>query len=136
MSRPNKNKIQTDAESCAGFAGAFSGLQIGGLPDGPQNQQKSGFEDKEPTVSRTPAKLGRVVLRRETAHRGGKCVIVVDGFDPAIEPAFIEALAKRLRAACGCGGAVKDRAIEMQGDQPARIREKLAAEGFRVAGIS
>ena len=81
-------------------------------------------------------KLGRVVLRRETAHRGGKCVIVVDGFDAALDQTFIEALAKRLRAACGCGGAVKERTIELQGDQAVKVRESLMGVGFRVAGVS
>jgi len=106
------------------------------LPDGPQPQETSPSESESGASHCTSAKRGRVVLRRETAHRGGKCVIVVSDFDGALDETFIEALATRLRAACGCGGAVKNRTIEMQGDQPARIRELLVAEGFRVAGIS
>jgi translation initiation factor 1 len=47
----------------------------------------------------------------------------------------IEKIAKKLRAACGCGGTVKGRTIEMQGDQPARVRAALEAEGFQVAGV-
>jgi translation initiation factor 1 len=73
-------------------------------------------------------------LRRETAHRGGKCVTIVDGFDPDFDSETLHILAKRLRLACGCGGAVKGRAIELQGDQPTRVRELLVAEGFRVVG--
>jgi translation initiation factor 1 len=48
----------------------------------------------------------------------------------------IEKVAKKLRAGCGCGGTVRDRTIEMQGDQPVKIRALLKAEGFQVAGVS
>jgi translation initiation factor 1 len=82
-----------------------------------------------------PAKLGRVVLRKETAHRGGKTVIVVYDFAPAITGSFIEELAGKLKKSCGCGGTVKDRQIEIQGDQPGKIRAVLEVAGFRVDGI-
>lgn len=136
MSRPNKNKIPIDAPAAGGMFAAFAGLEIGGLPAGPQPQETTASEGKKQEELRPAAKLGRVVLRRETAHRGGKCVLVVDGFDSALDSAFIKALAKRLRTACGCGGSVKERAIELQGNQAARVREFLTSEGFRVAGVS
>jgi translation initiation factor 1 len=47
----------------------------------------------------------------------------------------IETIAKRVRAACGCGGTVRDKRIEIQGDQPAKIRAVLEAEGFEVRGV-
>jgi translation initiation factor 1 len=47
----------------------------------------------------------------------------------------IEKTAKKIRLACGCGGTVKDRAIEIQGNQPGKIRAILEAEGFLVAGV-
>ena len=130
MSRPNKNKISTEAQAGGGLFQAFAGLDLGALPPGeiaPPQPEKT---------STAPAKLGRVVLRRETAHRGGKCVLVVDGFAAALDDSTIESLAKRLRAACGCGGAVKGRTVELQGEQAARARQWLVAEGFRVAGVS
>ena len=60
----------------------------------------------------------------------------IHDFAPNISYAYIEALAGRLKAACGCGGTSKDRTIEIQGDQPGRIRTFLEQEGFRVAGVS
>jgi len=48
----------------------------------------------------------------------------------------IEELARKLRHACGCGGTTRQRSIELQGDQPARIRSLLEEEGFKVAGIT
>ena len=88
-------------------------------PDSPQNRWK----------------MGRVVLQKETAHRGGKTVIVIKDFASHLPQSVIETVAKRVRAACGCGGTVKERRIEIQGDQAARIRAVLEAEGFEVAGV-
>ena len=134
MARPNKQKISTDGGKAVGGAlfAAFSGLDSSGLPDGPIADAVSPPEEK----AEKSAKRGRVVLRRETAHRGGKCVIVVDGFDSSLDDAFLTGLLKRLRSGCGCGGTLKERAIELQGDHPGRIRELLMTEGFRVAGVS
>jgi translation initiation factor 1 len=90
-----------------------------------------------PPAQSGPAKIrrGRVVLRRETAHRGGKTVIVVDDFASFIPTSLIEELGRKLRNACGCGGTVRERSIELQGEQAARIRTLLEREGFQVAGV-
>ena len=80
-------------------------------------------------------KMGRVILQRETAHRGGKTVIVIRDFASHLPQSVIEAIGKRVRSACGCGGTVKDKRIEIQGDQVAKIRQVLESEGFEVAGI-
>jgi translation initiation factor 1 len=108
----------------------FAGLHSDGLPPGPAAPA--------PSASASAARItkpGRVVLRRETAHRAGKVVIVIDDFAPHIGLATIEELGRRLRQTCGCGGAVRQRAIELQGDQIAKIRSFLEAEGFQVAGV-
>lgn len=109
-----------------GLNPAFAALQLVGLPPGPE----SSASDPAPSSF----KAGRVVLHREKAHRGGKTVLVVDGFGGQHSDAAIEALGKRLRTACGCGGTVRGRSLELQGDQPARVRAFLEAEGFQVAG--
>ena len=133
MSRPNKQKIPTDAAPGAGLFQAFAGLNLDGLPPVATDSAPSTLpEAPAPTP---PSKLGRVVLRRETAHRGGKCVVVLDDFAATLDDVFLHALAQRLRAACGCGGGVKGRMIELQGDQVARVRQHLSSEGFRVAGV-
>jgi len=107
----------------------FTSLTAAGLPAG---------SDAPPPAAPTPPtpKLGRIVLRRETAHRGGKTVIVIHDFAPNIPGSLIESLTSQLKKTCGCGGTVKDREIEIQGDQPAKIRTLLEAAGFRVAGVT
>jgi translation initiation factor 1 len=80
-------------------------------------------------------KMGRVVLQRETAQRGGKTVIVIKDFASHLPQSVIETIAKKVRSACGCGGTVKERRVEIQGDQAGRIRAVLEAEGFEVAGV-
>jgi translation initiation factor 1 len=116
----------------AGLANPFASLNVEGLPS---QEIKSPFPS-EPAGQAKPSKFGRVVLRREKAHRGGKTVIVIHDFAPNIGYDYIEKLSGRLKAACGCGGTAKERTIEIQGDQPGRIREFLEAEGFKVAGLA
>ncbi len=73
---------------------------------------------------------GVVRVLRETKGRGGKAVTVVRGLGLLPEP--LAALGKRLRAACGSGGTVKDGALEIQGDHVERVMALLAAEGHKV----
>lgn len=123
-----KQRIDTNPVQ-SGLNAAFAGLSISGLPSGPEETVN------EPQAPERPSKLGRVVLRREKAHRGGKTVIVVHDFEPQITDAFIDDLAKKLRTTVGTGGTVRERTIEIQGDQPQKIRAVLETEGFRVAGV-
>jgi translation initiation factor 1 len=71
-----------------------------------------------------------VDIRREKGGRSGKTVTVVDGFIGIGLPEK-ERLAKSMRAACGCGGTVKDGRIEIQGDQRDTVARILSEAGFR-----
>lgn len=82
------------------------------------------------TAPAVPAGDGIARVLRETKGRGGKAVTVVRGL--ALEPKALDALAKRLRTACGTGGTVKDGVIEVQGDHVDRVMALLTAEGMRV----
>lgn len=70
---------------------------------------------------------GIVRVSRERAGRGGKTVTLVRGL--ALDDAALQALGKRLRSACGAGGAAKDGVLEIQGDHVERVLALLAAEG-------
>jgi translation initiation factor 1 len=64
----------------------------------------------------------------ETKGRGGKAVTTVRGLD--LDPLALAALGKRLRTACGAGGALKDGVLELQGDHRARVLDWLRADGW------
>jgi translation initiation factor 1 len=71
-----------------------------------------------------------VRVSRETKGRGGKAVTLVRGL--TVDAAALNALGRQLRAACGCGGTVKDAVIEVQGDHCDRVIELLRAQGWTV----
>ena len=78
----------------------------------------------------TPAKAGPAKIRvsREVSGRGGKGVSVVTGLPLAVEA--LEELATRLKKICGAGGAVKDGAIEIQGEHRDRLVAELTKLGY------
>jgi translation initiation factor 1 len=121
-----KDRIEATTENALELNNPFADLQIDNLPLG---------EASPPTPPKAKSARGRVVLRRETAHRGGKIVIVIHDFAPFISTQSIEDLARKLRSACGCGGTTRQRTIEIQGNQVDKIRSMLEQEGFRVAGV-
>ena len=81
---------------------------------------------------------GRLVLRRETKHRGGKAVVIIGGFDaiPNFDQAAIAALAKACKEALACGGTIDGNEIVLQGDRAAEVAELLRSRGYRVAGVT
>jgi len=70
-------------------------------------------------------------LRLEN-RASGKHVTAIDGLPD--NRAFLDALCRELKRACGAGGAVHENRIEIQGDQRERLRELLGKKGFRVKG--
>ncbi|HLJ36923.1 MAG TPA: stress response translation initiation inhibitor YciH [Steroidobacteraceae bacterium] len=78
--------------------------------------------------ARAAASAGPVRVRvgREVAGRGGKGVSVIRGL-PLGDEALAE-LAARLKRMCGAGGAVREGAIEIQGEH----RDRLVAELIRL----
>lgn len=103
----------------------FERLNLSGLPSAPP------LSRAELPAKAAPARnRGRVDIKREKGGRGGKTVTVVDGFIGIGLPEK-EQLAKRMRAACGSGGTVKEGRIEIQGDQRDVVARILTEAGFR-----
>jgi translation initiation factor 1 len=73
---------------------------------------------------------GIVRVSCETKGRGGKAVTVIRGLD--LDATALASLGKRLRTACGAGGAVKEGVLEVQGDHRSRVVDCLKAEGWTV----
>ena len=82
---------------------------------------------------RTPAPAGPpndgvVRIFRDRSGRNGKVVTVIRGL-PARD---LESRASELKRLCGAGGAVKDGAVEIQGDHRERVAERLRCIGHTV----
>ena len=123
----SNGKISTDGGQGLG-QNPFGALSGAGLSAAPKTSAPANAVQAKAVA---PVKnRGRVDVRRETGNRGGKTVTVVDGFVGIGLPEK-EQLTKKMRAACGCGGTVKDGAIEIQGDQREKIAAILTAAGFR-----
>lgn len=86
---------------------------------------KKGGQQSAPTTAD-----GIVRLHRERSGRKGKGVTLIKGL--AIPEAEILALAKKLKSACGVGGAVKSGIIELQTAEREKIKSLLDAAGFTV----
>jgi translation initiation factor 1 len=90
---------------------------------------------REPEPRRSPAPAdsrapndGVVRIFRERGGRNGKVVTVLRG----LPPRELEPRAAELKRLCGAGGAVKDGAVEIQGDHRDRIAGHLRGAGYRV----
>ncbi|TAG26523.1 MAG: translation initiation factor [Verrucomicrobia bacterium] len=140
MNRSEKGKIATDGGAGLGqnpFARGLAGLgDLVNLPSGPAAERPSqpssggGVKGATPGPDK-PKTRGRVDVLRTTAGRGGKTVTVVRNFVGIGLPEK-EALCKKMRAAAGCGGSVKEGEIEIQGDQREAVSRVLSEAGFRV----
>jgi len=111
----------------------FSKLDAAGLPPGPGPAPGSSADRPTRSARKVPAadrNRGRVDIIRETGGRAGKTVTVVTGFTGIGLPEK-KKLAKAIRAACGCGGTVKEGRIEIQGDQRDTVARILSEAGFR-----
>ncbi|MDV7103515.1 stress response translation initiation inhibitor YciH [Vibrio sp. TH_r3] len=84
----------------------------------------------EETKVERPSGDGIVRIQRETKGRKGKGVCVVKGLD--LDDAPLKLLAGELKKICGCGGAVKNGVIEIQGDKREKIKMHLEKKGYNV----
>ncbi len=82
-----------------------------------------------PVADVVPAET-RLRLRLDKKGRGGKAVTVV--FDLPPNSAYLTGLAKKLKAHCGTGGALKEGQMEIQGDQRDKVQAFLEKMGFTV----
>jgi translation initiation factor 1 (eIF-1/SUI1) len=83
------------------------------------------------TKQSTPQKE-KLLLRRSTAHRAGKTVLILEGFSPVWSAVQLEALLHELKATLGCGGKIEARHLELQGELTDRLLPLLEARGFAV----
>ena len=69
-------------------------------------------------------------VRRESKGRGGKVVTTISGLQ--MTEVELKALTAELKKKCGCGGALKDGVIEIQGDRVEMLVAELKGKGGKV----
>lgn len=91
---------------------------------------ESGRVQEEKVVPQRIKGDGIVRIQRQTSGRKGKGVCVITGID--LDDISLEKLAAELKKKCGCGGAVKEGIIEIQGDKRDLLKQLLEAKGMTV----
>lgn len=91
---------------------------------------ESGRIDEPKAKVERPKGDGIVRIQRQTSGRKGKGVCLISGID--LDDAELTKLAAELKKKCGCGGAVKDSIIEIQGDKRDLIKSLLETKGMKV----
>ncbi|HDS1151220.1 TPA: stress response translation initiation inhibitor YciH [Pluralibacter gergoviae] len=91
---------------------------------------ESGRIDEPKAAPARPKGDGIVRIQRQTSGRKGKGVCLITGIDA--DDAALATLAAELKKKCGCGGAVKEGVIEIQGDKRELIKSLLEAKGMKV----
>ncbi|HII3707001.1 TPA: stress response translation initiation inhibitor YciH [Pasteurella multocida] len=84
-------------------------------------------EKPQPT---RPKGDGIVRIQRQVSGRKGNGVCVITGLDLSDDE--LKKLATELKKRCGCGGAVKDGTIEIQGEKRDLLKDLLEQKGYRV----
>jgi translation initiation factor 1 len=127
MSARKGSKVSTDGGGSFGV-NPFAGLHTAGLPRGRRAGAGPG-----PAGQATPSKksMGRVEVRREKTGRGGKTVTTLREFPAHLPLGTLEAMTLDLKKTCACGGTLKGRVIELQGDVRDRACAELDARGFQ-----
>lgn len=135
--REKKDKKITEGEGFSLSRQAPLGMSLGVLL-GAENTVKHETSEAGAAAEKTPskpapekaaggAKISKVALRRERAGRGGKTVTIVSL--PQDYRGDLAALAKELRKALGCGSAMEEGKIVLQGDIMERVEAWFTKKG-------
>ena len=73
------------------------------------------------------AKTQQQIAVRTERRRFGKVNTIISGFDDGVD---IKDIAKKLKVKRACGGTVKNKIIELQGNHKGFIKPILVSEGF------
>ncbi|WP_130835108.1 stress response translation initiation inhibitor YciH [[Erwinia] mediterraneensis] len=91
---------------------------------------ESGRIEQPQAKAERPKGDGIVRIQRQTSGRKGKGVCLISGID--LDDVALDKLAAELKKKCGCGGAVKEGVIEIQGDKRDLLKSLLEAKGMKV----
>ena len=121
-----KHKIRTVGGDALA-ANPFTTLDGSGLSKGEMKPPVT-LSEQKPVKEKSK---GRVAVRREKAGRGGKTVTTLKDFPSHIPLNTLEAMTFELKKKCACGGTLKGRVVELQGDVCDRICAELKLRGYQ-----
>lgn len=78
------------------------------------------------------AKTQQEIQVKTDKRRFGKIITLVSGFDDGVD---IKETAKKLKSEFACGGTVKNKVIELQGNHKGKVTPVLIKMGFDEAHI-
>ncbi|TBR18547.1 MAG: translation initiation factor [Chitinophagaceae bacterium] len=87
------------------------------------------FETQNDLIETVLPEQQKLKVKIETKLRAGKLVTLIEGFIG--KKVDLESLGKKLKAACGTGGAIKDGTIIIQGDHRDKVVQWLLKNGFK-----
>ncbi|WP_437612776.1 stress response translation initiation inhibitor YciH [Erwinia sp. V71] len=91
---------------------------------------ESGRIEQPKEKAERPKGDGIVRIQRQTSGPKGKGVCLISGID--LDDDALAKLAAELKKKCGCGGALKEGVIEIQGDKRDLLKSLLEAKGMKV----
>jgi cytochrome P450 len=116
-----------------------SDYQLGGITvfDAPMEMRRPMFISLDPPVHDEQRKaVSPIVAPSNLANLEGlirqRVCTILDGLPR--NATFLAELARELKRACGSGGAVRESAVEIQGDHRDRLRALLGGKGWTVKG--
>ena len=121
-----KHKIRTTSDDALD-ANPFTALDRSGLPKGKMKPPVT--LPKQKSVKKKSK--GRIEVRREKVGRGGKIVTTLKDFPSHIPLNTLEAMTFELKKTCACGGTLKGRVVELQGDVCDRVSAELKRRGYQ-----
>jgi translation initiation factor 1 len=83
---------------------------------------------KELCVCEDIAREAQKIKVYTTRRKFGKLMTVIEGIDG--RSIDLKELVKTLKTECACGGTIKDKRIELQGNHKGKVREMLLRIGF------
>jgi len=86
-------------------------------------------EPEENSAIDLPPQQQQVRIQASRAGRKGKTVTIISGLQLNLDN--LNLLLKKLKNQCGCGGAIKENTIEIQGDQAQKLLEIMTSLGYK-----
>ncbi len=130
MRAVSRSKSRVDVSgSSAPLKQSLSGLASlrDQLPAGPSASATVAPRDAVAEKSNAYTRASKLVVRRERKGHGGKTVTRIEGLSGNANE--LDAIAKDLKRALGCGATVEAQDVLVQGDQCERVVTLLQARG-------